>query len=302
MITLNSEQGLIDIESWDDVITRPGYVIELDPTKHALDSIIGRYIEIDMVKCGLTNCHSPHSKGYFVKTKDGLSTNIGKDCGKKYFGVDFETMAKKFEHDLIVRNNRARLATFSFQLEEIEQALNSLRDGKKGADWIFKKSRPLVTTNTGCPNEVVLRLQSMIKASTSTLTKAREATSEEITVLEISQGRSIQRPHVIEEPIGEISGLLALHPENDIRNLLVLDIDTNLKAFSLLNIDNLDYKELAYWCSWFDALENKLLKATTIVKEGLDLLTLINLQPLSAILNDKNDKALFKTYLQSLAN
>jgi hypothetical protein len=302
MITLNSEQGLIDIESWEDVISRPGYVTDLDPSKHTLDSIIGRYVEKDMVKCGLTNCHSPHAKGYIVKTKEGLSTNIGKDCGKNYFGVDFETMAKQFERDLTMKNNRERLATFSFQLEELEQSLDNLRQGKGGADWVYKKSRPLITANNGCPDEVVRRLISMIKASTSILTLAREATPQEIAVLEVAQGRKIQQPHVIEDRISEILGLQVLYPENDLRNLLIIDIETNLIDFKLKNIDILDFKELAYWCKWFDALENKIANATATVKSGVELLTSTNLEPLNAILNDRNDKVLFRTYLKSLEN
>lgn len=78
MITLNTDKGLIRIEAWEDVESRPGFVKNLDPTKHELASIIGRYILKEPIRCGLSNCHTPHAKGYIVTTKEGHETNIGK--------------------------------------------------------------------------------------------------------------------------------------------------------------------------------------------------------------------------------
>ena len=104
MITLNIEQGLIDLDSWDDLLTRPGFIATLDPKEHELHGVIGRYHEFEKQPCGLTECRTPHLRGYVVTTKEGLLTNIGKDCGKKYFGVEFENMSRDFDRRVSARD------------------------------------------------------------------------------------------------------------------------------------------------------------------------------------------------------
>lgn len=300
MITLNSEQGLTTVESWEDIESRPGFVTDLNPSDHKLDSIIGRYMFKDKIRCGLSNCHTPHAKGYIAATKDGLSTNIGKDCGKRYFGVDFETMAKKFDRDITEVENRSRLCGFSLQVEEIERVLSDLRQKPRGADWVYKKTRPLVSVGKGCPEEVVRRISAMLKNGTNTLTSEREATSSEIDALEAMQGRKLQRPYVISESVADISGLQALYPENDLKALLVLDLEANLREFKEKDIDSLTYDELRRWAKWTDSVDSTMERATNAVLLGGDLLTQPNLEPFSRVLMKHENNSLFRAYLRGL--
>lgn len=299
MITLNSEQGLINVESWDAIESRPGFVPDLNPSAHKLDSIIGRYIFKDKIRCGLSNCHSPHAKGYIVTTKEGLSTNIGKDCGKNYFGVDFETMSKQFDRLVIEAENRSRLCGFSFQVEEIDRVLCELRQKPRGADWVYNNTRALVSVSNAFPKEVVRRISAMLKNGTNTLTIEHEATSSEIEALEAMQGRKLPRPHVISETVANIAGLQALYPENDLRTLLVLDLETRLNEFKEKDIDSLTYDELRFWTKWADSVENTLEKATNAAEIGRELLTKPNLEPFSRVLT-RDDNSLFRAYLKGL--
>lgn len=302
MITLNSEQGFIHIENWEQITSNAGYRADLNPAEHTLDSIIGRYVEKEMVRCGLTNCHTPHAKGYVVKTKSGLSTNIGHDCGKKYFGVDFEVMAKKFEHDFTMQTNRELLSSFSMQLEEFEQNINNMRTGNgiKGADWIYKRSRHLVSVNGECPNEIVAIVNSMVKSSDNLLSKSREATKDEIDTAETIKGGKVQRPYFIEEPVAEILGLQALKTEYDLRALFVLDIEININTFKQLNIDQLNYEALRHWSKWISSLDNKIEVAWATIKAGNELLTRANLQPFNTVITSNDSEKLFKAYLRTL--
>src|SRR5882757_5817548 len=136
LITLNINHGLRQIEGWSDIEAMPGFQRNLDPSRHKLESIIGRSAFPDYVPCGLSNCHTPHGKGYIVKTIDGALTNIGKDCGKTYFGVDFETLSATFERDLKQTEQRERLNSFSLQIDDILARVTELRKGGKGADWV----------------------------------------------------------------------------------------------------------------------------------------------------------------------
>lgn len=300
MITLNSEQGLTTVESWEDIESRPGFVTDLNPSDHKLDSIIGRYMFKDKIRCGLSNCHTPHAKGYIAATKDGLSTNIGKDCGKRYFGVDFETMAKKFDRDITEVENRSRLCGFSLKVEEIERVLSDLRQKPRGADWVYKKTRPLVLVGKGCPEEVVRRISAMLKNGTNTLTSEREATSSEIDALEAMQRRKLQRPYVISESVADISGLQALYPGNDLKALLVLDLEANLREFKEKDIDSLTYDELRRWAKWTDSVDSTMERAANAVLLGGDLLTQPNLEPFSRVLMKHEDNSLFRSYLRGL--
>lgn len=131
MITLSTEKGLTKVDDWDSIIARAGFIVSLNPLEHELKSILGRYVFQEKVPCGLSNCKTPHNRGYIVVTKDGRETNIGKDCGKNYFGVDFQVMANKFERDITEQDNREALWTFTLKLDELEQRISALRSEKK---------------------------------------------------------------------------------------------------------------------------------------------------------------------------
>ncbi len=239
MITISTEQGFKNIESWDDVIHNVGYKSNLDPSKHKLDSIIGRYVEKEMVQCGLSNCHTKHGKGYLVKTQSGLSTNIGKDCGKKYFGVDFEIMAKKFERDFEAQNNREILASFSINIDELELKINEMRAGHNGADYLYKKSRLLITRGRELPDVVVTKIMDMVKLSSNVLIKEREATKEE-TDNALAINSKTRLPLYINEQVATVNGLLILQKDYDLRDILIIDLDQNINAFKELDIDVID--------------------------------------------------------------
>jgi hypothetical protein len=245
LITLNSERGLVQIENWADIEMRPGFIKDLDPSEHKLKAIIGRYVFAEKIRCGLSNCHTPHAKGYIVVTEDGHETNIGKDCGKTYFGVDFEILSANFDRDLTAAQNREALATFSFHLEELEARVQRLRNSAHGADWVYKSARPLLVIGLGCPEEVVRRLATMIKSKSNEVTTERQATEEEVHQMEVQEARTVRRPHFVTESIGHLAGTEALYPENDLRQLLILDLETHIREFRDLEIENLRPETLA---------------------------------------------------------
>ncbi len=302
MITINTEKGLIKVESWEDVEALPGFIKDLNPLNQKLDSIIGRYVFKEEINCGLSNCHKPHAKGFIVKTLDGATTNIGKDCGKTYFGVDFETLSKKFDRDIIEFENRDKLWSFSFRVDEIQEIISNLRFNKYGAKWVYKKTRYLVTMGAGCPNEVVRQILSMVKNDSSSLFKPREATDSEIEALSNTQNKQITKPHFIEEKIADILGLEALYSENDLKNILVICLEENIKTFVSKDIDKLSFEDLKHWSKWIDTVEINLKKASDSIQAGRVLLTQSNLQPFLALLTKNEDKLTFRHYLKELGD
>lgn len=300
MIVIRKDKELISTADWDAVTTMPGFTTNLDPAAHTLDSIIGRYLQPERVRCGLSNCHAPHGKGYFVVTKEhGQITNIGKDCGKNYFGVDFETMTRQFERDIQEKEMRERLFSFSFHTDELRGQVESLRRQDRGADWVYKLTRSLLEAGKGCPGRVVLQMASMVKTRRAVLTVEREATEEEAKRMEASQGRNLPRPVIVSESHGVIAGLEALYPENDLRQLLVLDIEEPLKRFEAEPVDTMTFERLRHWSRWSADIDAKLATATKSVENGRELLVPTNLAVFDALLNT-DESVLFRGYLKTL--
>jgi len=302
MIILNSSKELLRVENWADIEGRPGFTNHLDPKNHELASIIGRYAFSDRIRCGLSNCHTPHAKGYIVSTKDGRETNIGKDCGKNYFGVDFETMTRQFDQDITDKENRDRLWSFSFRIEDLKQNVQTIRTQPQGADWIFHSSRPLVEAGRAVPNEIVRRIASMVKTRQNLLSVEREATEAEFEQLEAARGRKLQRPQYVDEPIGQLDGMDALFPENDLRQLLVIDVEQELRTFEELEIDTLNSASLSRWNKWIGTVDPTVERASTAVEAGRRLLRAENLQPLVQLLQDKEQAQRMKKYIASIGH
>jgi hypothetical protein len=300
VITISTNKGLIKVENWADIEERVGFLKDLNPADHELDSIIGRYVFADKIRCGLSTCHKPHAKGYIVATKSGRETNIGKDCGKTYFGVDFEILTKQFDRDITESDNRDLLWNFRFQLHELESKIEALRREKRGADWVYKHSQSLINLSPRCPAEVVRRVSAMVKTKSNLLSVQREATKQEIENLEVIQKKKLERPYYIDEPIAEIAGIEVLYPENDLRKLLVLELEENIKVFKAKDVDSMTFDQLAYWKKWATSVERTLDVAGAAVAAGQRLLTPANMRPFLKTLERPEDATLFRTYVTTI--
>lgn len=300
MITLNTEKGLVRIESWEEVIERPGFVSNLDPEAVELEAIIGSYLFKDYVKCGLSSCHQPHGRGYLVTTKDGQETNIGKDCGKKHFSVDFETMSKAYERDFQNKERREQLETLQRRIPSYLQAINHLRAGNAGADYLYTSLQSLTTRGKGVPEKVVEEISKMVKARTGRITRQRQATDLEVENLEAIQGKEIKRPYYIDEEIVNMAGISALYPEHNLRELLVLDVTKGLECIQQLDISSLNEGELRAHGKWATGLDAKLNTAKYAVREAKIFLSPSNLSKLDILIREKEDKRSFSKFLTQM--
>lgn len=301
MITINSDKGPFKVESWEDLLQRPGFTVNLDPKQHELKSVIGRYIFSDMVKCGLSNCQTPHARGYIVVTKNGLETNIGKDCGKKYFALDFDHLAKQFDTDLAAYENRDLLWSFSFRIEDLEAKISALRAEDKGADWVNRNSSALVNPGK-LPLAVTRQINSLVKQKSGKFTRDRVASSHEAEEIEARAGRKLERPLYVTEFEGNLRGIESLYPENNLRQLLMVEILDELKAFKGVNIDMLTNSQLVKWKKWATSVDVIMDRAIESVEHGRRLLTKENLAQLLEIngfdLHEERER--FEAFLEQL--
>jgi hypothetical protein len=301
MITLNTEKGLVEVETWEEILGLPGFMESLDPTDHKLKSILGRYVFKDQIACGLSDCHTLHNKGYIVETETGAVTNIGKDCGKREFGVNFETLSRNFESDIQARNNREMLATFSIAIDELQEKIQDIRKGERGADWLNSKIQEITHPGNGCPDAIVSRVNRMARDRQGRLTVERRATREEIDAMDAAAGREGSSERIIEDTIGTIQGLPALYPENNVREILAIQIEKRLKEFRAADIDSMTPSELREWVRWITSVDLLLERARAAVVAGLQFFHPDNLGQFTQTLTDRSDQATFRAYLKRLA-
>src|SRR5690606_39110166 len=180
MITLNTERGLVKVETWQEIEELPGFKKDIDPKEYELKEIIGRYIFKDYIKCGLSSCHKTHGKGYIVTTKTGPITNIGRDCGKTHFGVEFEELSKVLETEIRIKTYRDTIGSFLIFIDQYKDEINNLRSGELGADRMYKKAQMLLKKTSGCPEEAIAILSKLVRSKKSDITKDRIASEQEI--------------------------------------------------------------------------------------------------------------------------
>ncbi|MFW2120828.1 hypothetical protein [Enterobacter cloacae complex sp.6730051] len=242
MIALNTVKGIIEISSWRDIVERPHFRSNINPTNVDLKEIIGSYQFPEDVPCGLTTCHQPHKRGYIVVTKEGYETNIGKDCGKNYFSVDFVEMKTRFDRDVktsLQRDNvRKAKETASQLLEHVE----GLRKQPKGADWIYSRIERL--RNRGVIGEAAANeIRKMLKERRKELLSSRLASKEE-RERDFSMNPSLEdkfrgQPYYITIVTGSINHLEAMSKDNDLKELLIRSVTQTLRQLIDCDVDNL---------------------------------------------------------------
>lgn len=299
MITLNIDKGLVRLESWDDVLSRPGFKTDIDPKTTKLDRIIGNYNLSTYQLCGLSVCRTLHGKGYLVATRDGHETNIGKDCGKKYFDVAFTSMEKVFNKDLRNKERREALSAFQNRIPSIEAQIQVLLEGTIGAKWINKQVRFLVDPLKGLPSPVTAVVNGLVRRRAGTLTRSRVTTQEERDRLR-AQGAATKRDQqYVDEVVGQLEGISALYPENNLRELLVTGMDM-LAVIKVADVDSLKDKALRDLAKWIISVDPTMARAEETIEAGRRLLTKNNLQQLLVFIDTKAERRTFNTFLVDL--
>jgi len=209
-------------------------------------------------------------------------------------------MSRKFDRDYAEKENRDKLWSFKFGIEELKQQISNIRTDDFGANWVYRLTQQLQESGKNVPSEITRRISGMVKARQPVLFIDREATAQEIDSLEAAQGRRVSRPHYIPDPIAEIEGLKALYPENNLRNILVIELQERIKQFEEEeNIDNLSYESLRDWAKWIGSIETAIEHVLASIESGRRLLRAENLEPFTLILNAK-DIDMFRKFLKEL--
>lgn len=300
MITLSKDKKFVKVNSWTEVTEINGFHEKLNSNDHKLKEIIGRYIFPHDVYCGLMNCRQPHRKGYIVHTEDGVVTNIGRDCGKTFFGVEFKELSRRFDRAVTEQNHRDAIGDFMFFTDVYMKNIESLRQGSQGADCLHAKLKSLTHKNRGCPDVIVKKINQMVRARNPDIYIEKELAEAEVRELEVIQNRSLPRPQYKEEKIGVLNGFSALYPENDLRERIILNLKDNLGHLMSVDIDSISYKDLKYWANWCSSFDKEFDDAYHIVRNGVNLISINNLSKLDIFIYSYEDQKMFSQLMKEL--
>lgn len=120
------------IKTPKDFLSIPGYLSQVDfsneSTRRLHEMIDGYdFAKIDEYPCGIKGCATKHQHGYLVVTTDGIITNIGNRCGKKYLDLDFTRVKKSYLAKRKASNNLESLKKIRSEYASIKQTIDRLR-------------------------------------------------------------------------------------------------------------------------------------------------------------------------------
>ena len=104
-------------------------------------------------------------------------------------------------------------------------------------------------------------------------------------------------PAYTTESIGTIEGIAALYAENDLRTILVTNLETPLADFGKVDVDLLNARDLAHWAKWIDTIEPAIQSADAALALGKRLLDKDNLEQLTQWVSTREDIKAFKAFL-----
>ncbi len=298
MIKIRGEKGFVTIEDWSDVLDRPRFIGELDPTEKKLADVIGCYIFPDSIRCGLSNCHTPHRRGFLVVTEDGLETNIGKNCGETHFGIDFKTMSRNMSYAVTRQQRKDTVFDYQFRASDILDRIEELRERPRGADWTHRKLAELKSRTSGWPDIVIATVSQLQRTRTGSITKTRAATKREFETA-VASGASIDEAKLIVESSAEISGISALYQENDLRYLIVTNAESPLRKLEKLDIEYFSDSELSNWVKIVTDIDRTLDRAEESISSAHLLLEPSNLLQFKLLLENPTDISAFTKKLNS---
>ena len=82
----------------------------------------------------------------------------------------------------------------------------------------------------------------------------------------------------------------------------MFDLQNQLNLFKNKPVDLMTYSELQTWVKFVDSIENKLETVKRSIKAGLNLLSIENLKPFSALLIKPEDKKKFLSFISNLTS
>lgn len=263
MITL-SEDGktLTHIESWEDIISRPGYKPKVHPKQTKPKYIIALYNISPEIHCGLSTCNTGHNKGYLVVFEGGIETNMGNRCGRREFGIEFGQLVKTYKLETNAQDHRINLEALKNRTEYYTDRIRSIADGEYQGHWCVKVMQKATTTLYD--DATLKNLADRARRKDPIIKRVTTLTGRD---LELAKESGMGSVHSSED-IDTIKGLSAFTEYRKLKAIIELYLGSSFERFKELDIDSLTHNELSKWNRWGKEIEPRLNDAERIIRES----------------------------------
>lgn len=280
-----SKKHFVRITTWDDIYKMSGYTDSLDPKKEKLKQVINKYELPNKGRCGLSNCRTPHNIGCIVETESGSLTNLGNDCGKKYFGENFTSLSNKLSKEIDYSNKIESIKLAKLNIAENYRKLDEIEADRKKIESVYR------TIKSEGLDGLYDKLEQMKHSKSSTISRQRKATESEIELEEVRTGKDVQNPFYISEILGDLKGLNYLADRIKIK-ALILNNKIILESLNEFDENKTTFKELSKMVKENENLNDSIREAHSIIADGLKLFSADNMRQFTPLISSKRYRKL----------
>ena len=280
-----SRKHFVRITTWDDIFKMSGYTDSLDPKKEKLKQVINRYELPNKGRCGLSNCGTAHNIGCIVETESGRLTNLGNDCGRKYFGENFTSLSNKLSKEIDYFNKVENIKLAKSNITENYRKLSEIEADWKKIETVYR------TIKSEGLDGLYGQLEQMKHSKSSIISIQRIATESEIEFEEVRVGKDIQSPFYISEDLGNLKGLSYLIDRVKI-NAMLQSNSAILESLDNFDESNTVFKDLNRMVKDIEHLQDSVREARSIIIEGFKLFELDNMRQFTPLISSKRHRKL----------
>lgn len=280
MITINSENELVEVTSYEELLQRPRFVANLDRKLFTLTKLIGVYGLESKCQCGLTDCHTGHKRGYLAATDNGYETNIGHKCGKNIFGANWHELRRRLNADIREKRHRDTVEAFQPRIPDLLRRAEQLRNHPFGAHWAWHK---IGYIRQGLPHRVWSKVEAMMRSGDARIFVSRAANDAEIAAEEVRTRKEVEGPLYVQDFVARLDGLEAFKGDNDLRALLTIGITERLREIAMIRVDTSRPHALSEACKWIASVDVQFATVRRVLEAARRLLTKNNLMQLQLL-------------------
>lgn len=261
-------------QSYEDLLARAGFVAPLDHEQHALKAVLADYHFQKEVPCGLKGCRQPHNNGFLVITEDGVETNVGKDCGRSFFGDEvFSTVHAEYQRRRQRADLIARFRSLQAEADPIAARLKDVVFRAFGGKWVRKVESSMAKV---LGPALLTSLEAAHLRRELVVSRSVERTEEEIqNVMALTPGLSRERAKYSTESIGTLEAMPWIG--FDFTGRLLKRFVDALRSFETLDPEQLSTPKLRLLVKPFEELDAEVAAAEEAAASVLRFLSQDNL-------------------------
>lgn len=262
------DKRLIRFENIDEIRARPAFREEIAVASANPKEAVGvyRFPKDAAEQCGLSNCRTPHQKGFVVAMESGEETLVGGYCGAKKMGLAFQEIINRAQLADRMQRYRDGILSALTKADEIDARLTELLNRPRGAKWVGKR---IANCNAILPSDVTYLIRRMAQRNESEVYDAVPMTEKEIAIARetgaIPKGQP--GPYFRQEKAGTIAGMEIWR--SDLRALLIDDLQQGMVTLKALDVVSIHSEHtLRKHAQWVNDIDGKFSDAERLIAAG----------------------------------